>query len=188
MGTPRKPKPAAPPRHVTAAQFAERIGVSRSTVSDWIKAGLLDVDEDGRVPLVQGMRQVKQVRRMRAGLGAAPSTSDNEVKTKAQSALTRTREATAALRELELAAARGDLVERAEVDSWADPIAEWVEGRDRVTVLQVWTECLKGDAARMTRREEMRIAHALQQARFVRTRIRSGQSMAWAYVPAGRCS
>lgn len=82
----------------------------------------------------------------------------------------------------EVALCAGEQVQRVEADAWSDMISQWARDRDEVAVLEVWEGCFRADASKLTRREEIRIARALQADGFARRQKRIGGGRVWVYV------
>lgn len=55
---------------VTQAEYARRHGVQRSTVTRWVRAGKITLDDDGRVPVEEADRQIADNRRATGHGGA----------------------------------------------------------------------------------------------------------------------
>ena len=58
------------------------------------------------------------------------------------------------------------------IGEWREPILTYLEGRDRVTSVEVWQECLGGNLQNLDRFSQMRIADCLYKFGWIRKSIR----------------
>ena len=54
---------AKKPAGLSLRQFAMHVGVSHTTVAEWIRDGKVPVDEHNKVPKAQGLAAVRQMKR-----------------------------------------------------------------------------------------------------------------------------
>lgn len=78
-------------------------------------------------------------------------------------------------------AATEEQASRYDGDPWDDPIAEWVQGRDSVTVEQVLTLCIQKPRRDCTQVDQNRVARSLQHLGWKRFRARIDEQREWRY-------
>lgn len=69
--------------------------------------------------------------------------------------------------------------DRLNADPWHDTIIEWACKRDDVSTEEILTICMKKDITTWTRAEQMRVAHILRSAGFVRYRMGGTGNRRW---------
>jgi len=68
------------------------------------------------------------------------------------------------------------------VDEWTDPIRDYIEGKWKVTAVDIWCECLKGFTQDFDRLRQMRVADCMRKLGWVRKVIRVGEETKRGFV------
>lgn len=74
-----------------------------------------------------------------------------------------------------------EIAPRSAGDAWSDMIETWIDGRDEVSIPEVWKEVLGGAKDKLDQRTQNRIASALSALGFLRHRRRVGNTRQWFY-------